>query len=87
MNNQLTTGDIFMNNRDYTGKMIFVGIDVHKKNYVVSSVCDKRLVKRRTMKNGVMFDKLTAQNAMLRTVNLSNMTPFSIVCSILDLRQ
>lgn len=35
-----------MNKRDYTGKAIFVGIDVHKKTYSVAVVCDKVLVKR-----------------------------------------
>jgi len=34
---------------DYTGKKIFVGIDVHKKTYSVSVVCDNELVKRDTM--------------------------------------
>lgn len=31
---------------DYTGKTIFVGIDVHKKNYSVAIICDGDLVKR-----------------------------------------
>lgn len=33
-------------NRDYTGKSIFVGIDVHKKTYSVAVVVDNVLVKR-----------------------------------------
>jgi transposase len=33
----------------YTGKTIFVGIDVHKKTYAVAIVCDGILVKRDTM--------------------------------------
>jgi transposase len=37
------------NNYDYTGKTIFVGIDVHKKTYSVSVICDGELVKRDTM--------------------------------------
>lgn len=37
-------------NRDYTGKKIFVGIDVHKKTYSVVVLCDKVLVKRDTLK-------------------------------------
>jgi len=37
------------NKRDYTGKKIFVGIDVHKKTYSVSVVCDNDLIKRDTM--------------------------------------
>ena len=34
---------------DYTGKKVFVGIDVHKKTYSVAVVCDKVLVKKDTM--------------------------------------
>lgn len=37
------------NNRDYNGKKIFVGIDVHKKTYSISVVCDNELIKRDTM--------------------------------------
>lgn len=32
--------------RDYSGKSVFVGIDVHKKKYVVAAVCDGTLVKK-----------------------------------------
>lgn len=35
---------------DYTGKTIFVGIDVHKLTYSVVALCDKVIVKRDTMK-------------------------------------
>jgi transposase len=34
---------------DYTGKTIFVGIDVHKNSYSVSVICDGDLVKQDTM--------------------------------------
>lgn len=37
------------NRHDYKGKTIFIGIDVHKKTYSVSAVCDNQLVKRDTM--------------------------------------
>lgn len=37
-------------NRNYTGKKIFVGIDVHKKTYSVVALCDKVIVKRDTLK-------------------------------------
>lgn len=36
--------------KDYTGKTIFVGIDVHKKTYAVAAICDGDLIKRDTMK-------------------------------------
>lgn len=31
---------------NYTGKKVFVGIDVHKKRYVLSSRCEGEAVKR-----------------------------------------
>lgn len=31
---------------DYTGKTVFVGIDVHKKKYILSSRCEGQLIKR-----------------------------------------
>lgn len=36
--------------KDYTGKTLFVGIDVHKKTYSVTVVCDKQMIKRDTLK-------------------------------------
>jgi transposase len=36
--------------KDYTGKTIFVGIDVHKKTYSVTAVCEGAVVKRDTLK-------------------------------------
>lgn len=35
---------------DYTAKTIFVGIDVHKKTYSVTAICDGDVVKRDTLK-------------------------------------
>jgi transposase len=35
--------------RDYTGKTLFVGVDVHKKTYSVAVYCEGVLVKRDTM--------------------------------------
>jgi len=32
--------------KDYTGKIVYVGIDVHKKTYSVTSICEKVVVKR-----------------------------------------
>lgn len=37
------------NKYDYTGKTIFVGVDVHKKTYSVVVMCDKAIVKRDTI--------------------------------------
>ncbi len=36
--------------KDYTGKSIFVGMDVHKKTYSVTAICDGTIVKRDTLK-------------------------------------
>ena len=36
--------------KDYTGKTIFVGMDVHKNTYSVTAICDGVLVKRDTLK-------------------------------------
>lgn len=35
---------------NYTGKTVFVGIDVHKKTYSVSAICDGVIVKRDTLR-------------------------------------
>lgn len=35
---------------DYTGKTIFVGMDVHKKTYSITAICDGMVVKRDTLK-------------------------------------
>lgn len=37
-----------MNN--YTGKIVFIGLDVHKKTYSIAAICDNELVKRATIK-------------------------------------
>jgi transposase len=36
--------------KDYTGKTIFVGMDVHKKTYSVTAICDGIIIKRDTLK-------------------------------------
>src|ERR1700722_17765217 len=36
--------------KDYIGKTIFVGMDVHKKTYSVTAICDGVVVKRDTLK-------------------------------------
>jgi len=39
-----------LKNRDYNGKKVFVGIDVHKKTYAVAATCEGVLVKSWSMK-------------------------------------
>lgn len=36
--------------RDYTGKTLYVGIDVHKKTYSVTCICEGAIVKRNQLK-------------------------------------
>jgi transposase len=36
--------------RDYTGKTVFVGVDVHKKTYSVTCICEGEVVKKDTLK-------------------------------------
>jgi len=38
-----------MNGYDYTGKTVYVGIDVHKKTYSCASICDGQVVKKDSM--------------------------------------
>jgi transposase len=38
-----------MGNHDYKGKIVYMGIDVHKKTYACVSICDGQIVKRDTM--------------------------------------
>lgn len=35
--------------RDYTGKKVYLGMDVHKKTYAVTAICDGLIVKRDTL--------------------------------------
>lgn len=35
--------------KDYTRKTIYMGIDVHKKTYAVTTICDKEVVKKDTL--------------------------------------
>lgn len=46
--NKKTNGGSLM--KDYTGKTIFVGMDVHKKTYSVTAICDGCIIKRDTLK-------------------------------------
>lgn len=39
-----------MRKYDYTGKTVYLGMDVHKKTYAVTAICDGQVVKRDTIK-------------------------------------
>jgi hypothetical protein len=36
-----------MGQYDYSGKRVYIGIDVHKKTYACVSVCDGEVIKKR----------------------------------------
>jgi transposase len=36
--------------KDYTDKVVFIGIDVHKKTYAITAICDAQIIKRDTLK-------------------------------------
>lgn len=35
--------------KDYTGKKVYLGIDVHKKTYAVTAICEKSVIKKATL--------------------------------------
>jgi hypothetical protein len=35
--------------KDYTGKTVYLGIDVHKKTYSVTAMCEKIVIKKATI--------------------------------------
>ena len=35
--------------KDYTGKKVYLGIDVHKTTYAVAALCEKTVVKKATL--------------------------------------
>jgi transposase len=49
-------------NRNYQGKDVFVGIDVHKKKYVIVAICEQLVVKKWTME----ADPLSLANQLNR---------------------
>ena len=40
---------------DYNGKTVYLGIDVHKKTYAVTAICEGQIVKRDTLKAEASF--------------------------------
>jgi len=41
-----------MGHYDYTGKKVYIGIDVHKKTYACVSICEGTILKKDTMPAG-----------------------------------
>lgn len=68
--------------RDYTGKTVYVGIDVHKKTYACVSICENEVVKRDTMPGSpqVMLNYLNKafNGARIETVYEAGFTGFHL---------
>lgn len=68
-----------MKTYDYTNKIVYVGIDVHKKTYSCVSICEGEIVKRDTMPADsallLMYLKNTFRNA--RVINTAYEAGFS----------
>ena len=59
--------------RDYTGKTIYLGIDVHKNSYSVTALCEGEIVKRDKLQASpeklVAYCRRFFQNALIRIAN------------------
>jgi transposase len=60
--------------RDYAGKKVFVGIDVHKRTYSIVAVCEDAIVKRWSM---------TADVEACRK-SLLKFFPFAVISSVYE---
>lgn len=68
-----------MNNYDYTKKIVYVGIDVHKKTYSCVSICESNVVKRDTMpaKPEVLLSYLENKFSKAASINTAYEAGFS----------
>lgn len=68
--------------KDYTGKTLFVGLDVHKKTYSVTCICEDEIVKRDTLKatSKCLIEYLNKYfaNAKLKTVYEAGFSGFGL---------
>ena len=68
--------------RDYTGKKIYLGIDVHKKTYSVAAMCEKVIIKKATLPatpDGlVAFCKKYFQGASIESVYEAGFSGFHL---------
>jgi transposase len=71
-----------MNQYDYTGKVVYVGMDVHKKTYSCASMCDGLIVKKDSMpgKPEVVLNYLknTFRGAKINTVYEAGFSGFHL---------
>ena len=57
--------------KDYTQKTVYIGIDVHKKTYAVTAICEDEIVKKDTLEaypeNLVSYIKKYFKGAKINT--------------------
>lgn len=74
--------------KDYTGKTVFIGIDVHKKTYAVTCICDGEIVKRDTLKAApiILLDYLCKffPRAVIKSVYEAGFSGFVLHRFLLD---
>ncbi len=68
--------------RDYTGKTVFLGIDVHKKTYAVTAVCEGQMVKKdrlcATPETMISYCKKFFQGAEIKSAYETGFCGFSL---------
>lgn len=71
-----------MGKYDYTGKTVYMGIDVHKKTYACVSVCDGEVVKKDTMPAEpsilISYIQNTFPNALMNTAYEAGFSGFHL---------
>jgi len=71
-----------MNGYDYTGKEVYVGIDVHKKTYSCASICNGQVVKKDSMPGNpeviLSYLKNTFKGAKIYSVYEAGFTGFHL---------
>lgn len=77
-----------MGKYDYTGKRVYMGIDVHKKTYVCVSLCEGEMVKKDTMPAKpsvlIVYIKNHFSNAMLETAYEAGFSGFHLHRQLID---
>jgi transposase len=68
-----------MNNYNYTGKIVYVGIDVHKKTFACVSICEDQIMKRDSMpaKPGTLLNYLKNAFSSALQINTAYEAGFS----------
>ena len=74
--------------QDYTSKTLFVGIDVHKKAYVIACICEGELVKKTTLPSNpqglITFLIRHFKDAQIKTVYEAGLTGFVLHRQLID---